>query len=120
MERRLPLRCRGGGRGEAWASAAFSDLRSPSSAPGAIVLILGSRVISPAFGGWTQTKAIRNSAVFVIVVGYGQGLVILVGGLDSSGALGDDGRRRSRVSLDAALETEALIGPCRSSSSRGH
>jgi ribose transport system permease protein len=50
----------------------------------AIAMIIGSRVISPAFGGWAQTKAILTLAVFVIVVGYGQGLVILVGGLDLS------------------------------------
>jgi ribose transport system permease protein len=48
------------------------------------VIILGSRVVSPAFGGWDQAKAILTLSVFVIVVGFGQGLVILLGGLDLS------------------------------------
>jgi ribose transport system permease protein len=62
--------------GEGWITLALFVL--------AIALIIGSRAISPAFGGWAQTKAILTLAVFVIVVGYGQGLVILVGGLDLS------------------------------------
>jgi ribose transport system permease protein len=48
------------------------------------VLILASRVISPAFGGWDQLKAILILSSFVMVAGFGQGLVILLGGLDLS------------------------------------
>ncbi|MBX6321008.1 MAG: ABC transporter permease [Rhodospirillaceae bacterium] len=49
-----------------------------------VVLILGSRVISPAFGGWDQARAILVLSSFVMVTGFGQGLVILLGGLDLS------------------------------------
>ena len=86
--------------GERWITLALFVL--------AIVLILGSRVISPAFGGWTQTKAILTLAVFVIVVGYGQGLVILVGGLDLSVAsvMTVGGVLAFRL---IGLDTEALI-----------
>jgi ribose transport system permease protein len=48
------------------------------------VLILASRAISPAFGGWDQLKAILILSSFVMVAGFGQGLVILLGGLDLS------------------------------------
>lgn len=48
------------------------------------LIIVGSRVVSPAFGGWDQAKAILTLSVFVIVIGFGQGLVILLGGLDLS------------------------------------
>jgi ribose transport system permease protein len=49
-----------------------------------IVLILASRAISPAFGGWSQTQAILILSSFVMILGFGQGLVILLGGLDLS------------------------------------
>jgi ribose transport system permease protein len=49
-----------------------------------ILLILGSRLISPALGSWNQVLTILTLASFLIVVAYGQGLVILVGGLDLS------------------------------------
>lgn len=48
------------------------------------VLILSSHLISPAFGGWDQTRAILVLSSFVMVAGFGQGLVILLGGLDLS------------------------------------
>lgn len=48
------------------------------------VLILASRAISPAFGGWGETRAVLVLSSFVIAVGFGQGLVILLGGLDLS------------------------------------
>jgi len=48
------------------------------------ILIVSSRAISPAFGGWAQLKAILILSSFVMVAGFGQGLVILLGGLDLS------------------------------------
>lgn len=49
-----------------------------------LLLILGSRWISPAFGGWNQARAILVLSSFVIVLGFGQQLTILIGGLDLS------------------------------------
>lgn len=49
-----------------------------------IVLILGSRVISPSFGTFTQAEAIMILASLLVLVGFGQGLVILLGELDLS------------------------------------
>lgn len=48
------------------------------------LLIAGSRWISSGFGGWEQTKAILVLSSFVVVVAFGQQLVILTGGLDLS------------------------------------
>ena len=50
----------------------------------AIVLVLASRFVSPALGSWNQVDTIITLASFLIVVAFGQGLVILVGGLDLS------------------------------------
>lgn len=49
-----------------------------------VILILGSRLISPALGSWNQVLTILTLASFLIVVAYGQGIVILAGGLDLS------------------------------------
>jgi len=48
------------------------------------LLIITSRWISPAFGGWGQLKAVLILSSFVMVAAFGQGLVILLGGLDLS------------------------------------
>lgn len=48
------------------------------------VLILASRWVSPSFGGWDQAKAILVLSSFVVVVAFGQQMVILTGGLDLS------------------------------------
>jgi ribose transport system permease protein len=48
------------------------------------LLILASRWISPSFGGWSQAKAILVLSSFVVVVAFGQQMVILTGGLDLS------------------------------------
>ncbi|HSV00814.1 MAG TPA: ABC transporter permease [Roseiarcus sp.] len=50
----------------------------------AIILILASRFVSPALGSWDQVDTIITLASFLIVVAFGQGLVILIGGLDLS------------------------------------
>jgi len=49
-----------------------------------IVLILCSRFISPALGSWDQVLTVLTLASFLVVVSFGQGLVILIGGLDLS------------------------------------
>jgi ribose transport system permease protein len=49
-----------------------------------VVLILCSRFISPALGSWDQVLTVLTLASFLIVISFGQGLVILIGGLDLS------------------------------------
>lgn len=49
-----------------------------------IILILCSRFISPALGSWSQVLTVLTLASFLVVLSFGQGLVILVGGLDLS------------------------------------
>ena len=46
------------------------------------VLIVASRLISPSLGSWGQVRAILVLSTFVMVVGFGQQTVILMGGLD--------------------------------------
>ncbi|HEX4764976.1 MAG TPA: ABC transporter permease [Lichenihabitans sp.] len=62
-----------------------------------VVLILASRFVSPALGSWDQAATVVVLASFLIVVAFGQGLVILIGGLDLSVA--------SLVTLGAVLAT---------------
>jgi ribose transport system permease protein len=49
-----------------------------------VILIVASRAISPAFGGWSEARAVLVLSSFVMVIGFGQGIVILLGGLDLS------------------------------------
>jgi ribose transport system permease protein len=49
-----------------------------------VFMILASRLISSGFGSWQQAQAILLLSSFTIVLGFGQGLVILIGGLDLS------------------------------------
>ncbi|OHV71142.1 hypothetical protein LCM4577_03025 [Mesorhizobium sp. LCM 4577] len=49
-----------------------------------IVLIVCSRFISPALGSWSQVLTVLILASFLIILSFGQGLVILIGGLDLS------------------------------------
>jgi ribose transport system permease protein len=49
-----------------------------------IVLIVCSRFISPALGSWSQVLTVLVLASFLIILSFGQGLVILIGGLDLS------------------------------------
>jgi ribose transport system permease protein len=49
-----------------------------------IILIFLSRFVSPALGSWSEVNTIVILASFLIVVAFGQGLVILLGGLDLS------------------------------------
>jgi ribose transport system permease protein len=48
------------------------------------LLILGSGWVSPGLGSWSQARAILVLSTFVMVVGFGQQIVILTGGLDLS------------------------------------
>lgn len=49
-----------------------------------VVLILASKLISPSLGSWSQVKTVLIIGSFLTVVTYGQGLVVLSGGLDLS------------------------------------
>lgn len=49
-----------------------------------ILLVIGSRFISPALGSWDQVLTVLVLASFLIILSFGQGLVILIGGLDLS------------------------------------
>lgn len=49
-----------------------------------VLLIFGSKLISPALGSWEQVLTILTLGSFLLVAAFGQGLVILTGGLDLS------------------------------------
>ncbi|MEQ8654460.1 MAG: ABC transporter permease [Kiloniellales bacterium] len=66
-----------------------------------ILLIVCARFISPALGGWSHAETTLLLASFLIVVAFGQGLVILVGGLDLSVA--------SMITLGGVLST-TMVG----------
>ena len=63
---------------------------------------MGSRFVSPALGSWDQAYTVVTLASFLIVVAFGQGLVILLGGLDLSVA--------SLITLSAVLSTTWIGG----------
>jgi ribose transport system permease protein len=75
----------------AWEPSSIGRFRSGSEIlPGLIVLgatvllILGMKIVNPAFGSPGQIVAILVTAIFLIVASFGQGLVILLGGIDLS------------------------------------
>lgn len=49
-----------------------------------IVLIFASRFVSPSLGSWQQVLTVLTLASFLVVLSFGQGLVVLTGGLDLS------------------------------------
>jgi len=49
-----------------------------------VLLLLGSRLVNPALGSWSQVETVLVLGFFLVVLSFGQGLVILVGGLDLS------------------------------------
>ena len=49
-----------------------------------VLLLLSARLVSPAMGSWTQVETVLVLGFFLVVLSYGQGLVILSGGLDLS------------------------------------
>lgn len=63
---------------------------SPELAPALAVfaatalLVVGMKIANPAFGSFSQLTAIMVTAIFLIVASFGQGLVILLGGMDLS------------------------------------
>ncbi|MBY2973070.1 ABC transporter permease [Rhizobium leguminosarum] len=49
-----------------------------------VFMLLGSRLISPSLGSWSQVETVLTLGSFLVVLSFGQGLVILSGGLDLS------------------------------------
>lgn len=49
-----------------------------------VLLLLSARFVSPALGSWSQVETVLVLGFFLVVLSYGQGLVILSGGLDLS------------------------------------
>ncbi|RLM22274.1 hypothetical protein BIY29_12315 [Brenneria alni] len=49
-----------------------------------VIMILASRLISPSLGSWAQVLMIITLTSFLLVMAFGQGLVILSGGMDLS------------------------------------
>jgi ribose transport system permease protein len=49
-----------------------------------VLLLLGARFVSPALGSWAQVETVLVLGFFLVVLSFGQGLVILSGGLDLS------------------------------------
>lgn len=65
-------------------------------------LILLSRFVSPSFGGWSQIETVLYLGSFLVFCAFGQGLVILVRGLDLSIA--------SVITLGGVLTTTFMDG----------
>ncbi|TKI05242.1 ABC transporter permease [Martelella alba] len=85
-------------------------------------LIIASRLLSPALGSWSQVMMIITLASFLLVVSFGQGLVILSGGMDlsvaslfmyggvmSAGVIGGDGQDAAYM-LPLILLSAGAIG----------
>src|ERR1700757_74921 len=50
----------------------------------AAVMMLAMKLVNPTFGSIEQLAAILTTSIFLVVASYGQGLVILLGGIDLS------------------------------------
>jgi ribose transport system permease protein len=48
------------------------------------LLVIGMKIANPSFGSFEQLTAILVTAIFLVVASFGQGLVILLGGIDLS------------------------------------
>ncbi len=48
------------------------------------LILLVMKLISPGFGSMEQVAAILTTSIFLVIASYGQGLVILLGGIDLS------------------------------------
>jgi ribose transport system permease protein len=72
--------------GDTRTSARFSrdTISAVSVAVLCVLLLLSARLVSPALGSWTQVETVLVLGFFLVVLSYGQGLVILSGGLDLS------------------------------------
>jgi len=49
---------------------------------GAVLMMLVMKLLNPAFGSIDQIAAILTTSIFLVIAAYGQGLVILLGGID--------------------------------------
>jgi ribose transport system permease protein len=49
-----------------------------------VLLLLSARFVSPSLGSWSQVETVLVLGFFLVVLSFGQGLVILSGGLDLS------------------------------------
>jgi len=49
-----------------------------------VLLLLSARLVNPALGSWSQVETVLVLGFFLVVLSFGQGLVILAGGLDLS------------------------------------
>ena len=49
-----------------------------------LMLVVGMKIASPSFGSLDQLTAILVTAIFLVVASFGQGVVILLGGIDLS------------------------------------
>lgn len=49
-----------------------------------VLLLLGARFVSPSLGSWSQVETVLVLGFFLVILSFGQGLVILSGGLDLS------------------------------------
>lgn len=49
-----------------------------------VVLLIGARFVSPSLGSWSQVETVLVLGFFLVILSFGQGLVILSGGLDLS------------------------------------
>lgn len=65
-------------------------------------MLLGFRWISPALNGWSQTSTVLYLGSFLVFCAFGQGLVIMVGGLDLSIA--------SNITLGGVLSATLMNG----------
>ena len=67
-----------------------------------LAMIFASRLVSPSFGGWSQIETVLYLGSFLVFCAFGQGLVILVRGLDLSIA--------SVITLGGVLTTTLMNG----------
>ncbi|RST48071.1 ABC transporter permease [Variovorax sp. DXTD-1] len=74
-----------------------------------VLLLAGMKIINPAFGSMNQLAAILVTAIFLVVASFGQGLVMLLGGIDLSLGviIGIAGMMTARLTAgnDSALAT---------------
>ena len=49
-----------------------------------VVMMLAMKALNPTFGSMGQIAAILTTSIFLVIASYGQGLVILLGGIDLS------------------------------------
>lgn len=72
--------------GDARGSARISreTISTVSVAVLCVVLLMSARLINPALGSWSQVETVLVLGFFLVILSFGQGVVILTGGLDLS------------------------------------